>query len=204
MIRPSISMYFLQSTRVQKLTRWQEYRLSTIGCCQQSDAIGCTATLRKFMTSTQGKLKSHIFFKDFLKDFLTDAVKYLLGTIVNGMICQFWDALIFWVEFIGVLRHMQQYFSHKCDGTDVQADWRSCSYGRTPNAIDISHCSLTCPSYTDTGPPFLYGDSDTPPHLVACYDTLGIRRTYSRLKPPAASRGALIFSVHFRQNSKNW
>ena len=26
------------------------------------------------------------------------------------------------VEVIGVLRHMQQYFSHICDGTDVQAD----------------------------------------------------------------------------------
>ena len=25
-------------------------------------------------------------------------------------------------EFIDVLRHMQQYFSHICDGTDVQAD----------------------------------------------------------------------------------
>ena len=25
-------------------------------------------------------------------------------------------------EFIGVLLHMQQYFSHICDGTDVQAD----------------------------------------------------------------------------------
>ena len=39
---------------------------------------------------------------------------------------------------IGVLRHMQRYFSHICDGTDVQADWRSCTYGRAPNAIDIS------------------------------------------------------------------
>ena len=27
------------------------------------------------------------------------------------------------------------------------------------------------------------------PHLVAFYDTLGIRRTYSRLKPPASPRG---------------
>ena len=89
-------------------------------------------------------------------------------------------------EFIGVLRLMQRHFSHKiiCDGTDVQADWRrSCTYGRAPNAIDISQGSLTCPSYNDTGPPFLYGDSDTPPHLVAFYDTLGIRRTYSRLTP---------------------
>ena len=25
-------------------------------------------------------------------------------------------------EFIGVLRHMQQYFSHICDGRGVQAD----------------------------------------------------------------------------------
>ena len=77
---------------------------------------------------------------------------------------------------------------------DVQADWRrSCTYGRAPNAIDISQGSLTCPSYTDTGPPFLYGDSDTPPHLVAFYDTLGIRRTYSRLKPrrPQGGKSAL-------------
>ena len=27
---------------------------------------------------------------------------------------------------------------------------------------------------TDTGPLFSYGDSDTPPHLVAFHDTLGI------------------------------
>ena len=25
-------------------------------------------------------------------------------------------------EFIGVLRHMQRYFSHICDGKDVKAD----------------------------------------------------------------------------------
>ena len=57
-------------------------------------------------------------------------------------------------EFIGILRHMQRNFSHICDGTDVQADWRSCTYGRAPNAIDISQGSLTCQSFTDTGPPF--------------------------------------------------
>ena len=38
-----------------------------------------------------------------------------------------------------------------------------CTYGRAPNAIDISQGSLTCPTYTDTGPTFLYGDSDTLP-----------------------------------------
>ena len=94
-------------------------------------------------------------------------------------------------EFIGVLRHMQRYFSRICDGTNVQAHWRSCTYGRDPNAIYISQGSLTCPSYIDMGPLFLYGDSDTPPHLVASYETLGIRRTYSRLKPPASSRGTI-------------
>ena len=95
-------------------------------------------------------------------------------------------------EFIGVLRRVQRYFNHICDSTDVQADWRkSCTYGRAPNAIDISQGSLRCPSYTDTGQPFLYGDSDKPPQIVAFYNTLGIRRTYSRLKPPASSRRRL-------------
>ena len=82
-----------------------------------------------------------------------------------------WRAITFvWIycQYVWVwvycLRHMQRYFSHICDGTDVQTDWRrSCTNSRAPNAIDISQGSLTCPSYTDTGPTFLYGDSDTPP-----------------------------------------
>ena len=50
---------------------------------------------------------------------------------------------------------MQRYFSHICDGTDVQADWRrSFTYGRAHNAIDILYDSYMCPSYTDTEPPF--------------------------------------------------
>ena len=92
-------------------------------------------------------------------------------------------------EIVGVLRHMQRYLSLICDGTDVQEDWRSCTDGRAPNAIDTSQGSLTRPSYTDTVIPFLYGDSDTTPNLVAFYDTRGIRKTYSRLKHPASSRG---------------
>ena len=68
----------------------------------------------------------------------------------------------------GVLRRMQRYFSHTCDGTDMQADWRSI-YGRAPNALNIPQGSLTCPSNTDV-------DSGTPLHLVAFYDTLEIRR----------------------------
>ena len=68
---------------------------------------------------------------------------------------EYWSQHKFEFEFIGISRHMQRYFSHICDGTDVQADWRRrCTYGRAPNAIDISQGSLTCPAYTDTGPPF--------------------------------------------------
>ena len=99
---------------------------------------------------------------------------------------------------------MQRYFSHICDGTNVQADWRrSFTYGRAPNAIDISQGSLTCPSYTDTGPPFLYGDSDTPSQLVAFYDTLGIRRTYSRLKPRRPHGGTLFGEKNHATIDKN-
>ena len=41
------------------------------------------------------------------------------GTKFVRVMSQDWS----WVEFIGVLRHMQRYFSHICDGTDMQADW---------------------------------------------------------------------------------
>ena len=36
---------------------------------------------------------------------------------------------------------MQPYFSYICDGTynvDLQADWRSLTYGLAPNDIDMS------------------------------------------------------------------
>ena len=59
--------------------------------------------------------------------------------------------------------------SYICDGTDVQADWsKSCTYGRAPNAIDISEGSLMCPSKHRHGTTlFIYGYSENPPHLVA-------------------------------------
>ena len=74
-------------------------------------------------------------------------------------------------------------------------NWRrNWTYGRAPNAIDISYGSLTCPSYTDTGPPFLYGYSEKPPHLVAFSDTLGIRRTNSRLESHGVLTGDTVTS----------
>ena len=103
---------------------------------------------------------------------------------------------------------MLRYFSHICDGTDVQAGGRSCTYGRAPNAIDILQGSFMCPSYTDTWPPFLYGDSDNLPHLVAFYDTLGIRSTYSRLNPPVLTGlfliGYWLFTLSFEDTYRDW
>ena len=59
--------------------------------------------------------------------------------LVNEVQLYLCNSAQFEFEFIGVLRHMRRYFSHICDGTVVQADWRrSCTYGLAPNAIDIS------------------------------------------------------------------
>ena len=49
--------------------------------------------------------------------------------------------------------------------------------------------------FNDTRRPFLYCYSEKPPHLVAFYDTPGIRRTHSRLNPPpGSSQGGGIFN----------
>ena len=53
---------------------------------------------------------------------------------------------------------------------------------------------LTCPSYTDTGPSFLYGDSNTPPNLVAFYDTLVIRGSILDLNPRPPN-GGIVFAM---------
>ena len=66
----------------------------------------------------------------------------------------------------GVRRHL-----------DVQADWRSsCTFSRAPNVIDISS--------TDSGATLLIQLFRETAHLVAFYDTLGLRSTYSWLIPP--------------------
>ena len=73
---------------------------------------------------------------------------------------------------------------HRCAGGPKKK-----LYLRAPNAIDISQGSLTCQSYTDMGSTFLYVDFDTPPQWVAFYDTLWIRRTYSRFETPGVLTG---------------
>ena len=64
-----------------------------------------------------------------------------LGVMWKGIIsgaCMPKMKCYLWFKLIGVLRQMQRYFSQICDGTDVHADWRSCTFGRAPNAMDIS------------------------------------------------------------------
>ena len=46
---------------------------------------------------------------------------------------------------------------------------------------------------TDTGPTFLYGDSDTPPHLVAFYDHAGDTEVHILDLTPRALTGGKIF-----------
>ena len=48
------------------------------------------------------------------------------------------------------------------------------------------------------GQPF-YGYSEKPSHLVAFYDTLGIRRTNSRLKHPGSPWGNIISDSHMKR-----
>ena len=61
--------------------------------------------------------------------------------------------------------------THRCAG-GLKSDLRSGSLGTSLTFRRVR------PS-TDTGPTFLYGYSEKPPHLVAFYDTLRIRRTHS-------------------------
>ena len=57
---------------------------------------------------------------------------------------------------------------------DVQADWRrSWTYGRSPNAIDISQGSLTCPSEQRQGTNLSTVISRNRPISVAFYDAHG-------------------------------
>ena len=78
---------------------------------------------------------------------------------------------------------MQQYFSHICDGTDVQEGRRRCTYGGAPNAIDISHGSLTCPSYIDTGPLFIRWFRHTAPFSRLLRHTGDTEDVFSTLTP---------------------
>ena len=56
--------------------------------------------------------------------------------------------------------------------------------------------SLTCPSKHRHGANIWYGYSEKPPHLVAFYDTPGIRRTHFRLNPrvPTVGQKAFIYT----------
>ena len=84
-------------------------------------------------------------------------------------------------ECIGVLRHTQRYFSYICDGTGgLKKKWdRRSGSQRHRHFLGFFNVLVQAPT---RGHPF-YGYSEKPSHLVAFYNTLGIRRAYYHLKP---------------------
>ena len=78
---------------------------------------------------------------------------------------------------------MQRYFSYIRYGTDVQGGLKK-QYLRSGSQRHRHFVGFfNVPVQAPTRGQHLYGYSKKPPHLVAFYDTLGIRRTYYRLKP---------------------
>ena len=73
--------------------------------------------------------------------------------------------------------------AHRCAG-GLELDLRSGSQ-RNRHLVGFFNVPVQAP----TRGIFLYGYSEKPPHLVAFYDTPGIRRTHSRLNPPGPHGG---------------
>ena len=109
----------------------------------------------------------------------------------------------FWVEFefIGDLRHMQRYFNHICDATDVQADWRSCTYGRAPNAIDIGAVSRN--NIKKVAPCRCVDGHVKEPHEISM--ALGARRVHWEFRQKQLNHiynTRLALAADFRTNQK--
>ena len=90
---------------------------------------------------------------------------------------------------------INRYFSHICDGTKM---FRRTEEGIGPTVGLPRHrhfvgfFNVPVPS-TDTGPTFLYGDSDTPPHLVAFYDHAGDTEVHILdINPPGPHGGLML------------
>ena len=72
-------------------------------------------------------------------------------------------------EFIGVLRHMQRYFSHICDGTKLCAGGLKKLYLRSGSQRNWHFAGFF-------NVPALHGHGTT--LLITFYDTLGVRRMH--------------------------
>ena len=82
--------------------------------------------------------------------------------------------------------------AHRCaGGLKKKLDLRS---GSQRHRHFVGFFNVPVPS-TDTGPTFLYGDSDTPPHLVALLRSRwGYGGAHSRLNPPGPHGGVNVRS----------
>ena len=88
--------------------------------------------------------------------------------------------------------------AHKCSGGLKKLDARSgFNCQRIVGFFNVSVQSLT------GGAPFLNDDSEKPPHLVAFYDTLRIRRTHFRPNPRVLTGGHLYAVTYINEISLN-
>ena len=77
---------------------------------------------------------------------------------------------------------------------DVQANWRSWTYGRDSTPLTFRRVLKRASPSTDTGPTFLRLLQKTVPFQSPFTTRKGIRRTYLHLKPFGSPRGSLFKS----------
>ena len=108
-------------------------------------------------------------------------------------------SLFRWVEVNGCLTSHATIFQwYMWRHIDVQADWRSWTYGGASNAIHISYASSTCPSKHRHGTNLFTCIPRNRPIEKPFTTCWGIRRTYSHLKPPGSPRGnTKTFSIQY-------
>ena len=90
--------------------------------------------------------------------------------------------------------------THRCEGGLKKFDLRSGSQ-RHIHFVGFFNVPVQAPT---RGQPFYTVYSEKPPHLVAFYDTLGIRRTHSRLKPRVTTAyGEILTTLFMRFKSRD-
>ena len=81
---------------------------------------------------------------------------------ITAQMCRLWFGLVYLLFNVTINDILVTYVTaHRCAGGQKKLDLRSGSQ-RHRHFVGFFN-----------GPPFLYGDSDTPPHLVAFYDHAG-------------------------------
>ena len=119
----------------------------------------------------------------------------------NRCIIDFGGVWVSWC-FTSHATILQSYkWRHRCEGGLKKKLYRRSGFQRHRHFAGFANM----PVLHRHGTTFLYGDSDTIPHSVAFNDTLGIRRTYSRLKPPGVlTEGWFLVAVLLHYQTFLW